>query len=104
MLTKGASIMGDYPKSIDISDNADLLRLAEEIRDGCETIILRRGGERLAAIVPLEPRSRRSEKSPEKSREALRALVGMWPDEYADAFQEANRKSRDASMGRPVNL
>lgn len=96
--------MGDDPKSVDISGNADLLKLAEEIRDGCKAIILRRGDEELAALVPVEkPRTRRHRLS-ETDLEAFFSAAGSWSNEQAEQFLANNRRSRDASMGRPVKL
>lgn len=91
---------------IDISGMPALVELAEGVRDTHEARVLRRGEEPLARLVPLHasrtPRKRR--KRTPADYEAFLAFAGGWADVDVDAFLDANRASRDRSMGAVVDL
>lgn len=73
--------MVDQPKSIDISDVPDVLRLAEEVRRIGEPRILRGDGEDLAMVVPL-PRAKNPpfKKPTAADYESFRRAAGSWAD------------------------
>ncbi len=95
--------MAEQPKSIDISDVLDILRLAEEVRRVGEPRVLRRDGEDLAMVVPL-PRAKTSrfKKPTEADLEAFRSAAGGWADIDTDALIEGIYRAREEGT-RPIN-
>ncbi len=97
--------MAEQPKSIDISDVPDILRLAEEVRRVGEPRVLRRDGEDLAMVVPL-PRAKKSrfKKPTEADLKAFRSAAGGWSDIDTDKLIENIYESRRISTRPPVEL
>jgi hypothetical protein len=54
--------MSSKPRRVEIGDGCDLLRVAEEVRDSREPVLLTRSGEELAVIRPVPRRSKTSPK------------------------------------------
>ena len=70
--------MGRDLKAIDVSDQPELLRLAEEVHTSGEARLLRRASQELAVLLPTTPRPR----SPSRARpltrdDALFRLIGI---------------------------
>ena len=81
---------------IDVTNEPDLRRLAEDVRKTGEPRILRQDGEDVAVVVPL-PRPQeignRRVKTPEDLA-AFRAAAGSWRDFDLDTFLRNNEESR----------
>lgn len=93
-------------KPIDIREFPELRRLAEEVRDAHEPMVLRCGSEAIAKLVPVRRRAdaRTGRKKTEAEYQAFLGSAGAWEDVDVDAFLEANRVSRDRSIRPPVEL
>jgi hypothetical protein len=73
---------------VDVTDEPELRRSAEDVRRTGEPRILRRDGEDLAVVVPLSPaqeRDGRHDKTPEDLA-AFRAAAGSWKDVDLETF------------------
>ncbi len=87
--------MAEQPKSIDMSDAADILRLADEVRRTGESRVLRRNGEDLAMLVPLPPaRTSPLKKPTTQDYEAFRRAAGSWADIDTDRLIEDIHRAR----------
>ena len=88
---------------IDITDDPDLLRFAEEVRRTGLPRLLRRGDEDVAVLSPvgnLGRRGARRRKTYTKADdEAFLSAAGAWNDFGLDAFLTHNEESR--RMSRP---
>ena len=71
--------MPEAYKPIDISNDPELLKLAEEVHSSHTPRILRRNDEELTLLVPVKPKRKRKGKA-EKDLEAFRASAGGWKD------------------------
>lgn len=87
--------MAEQPKSIDITDIPDMLRLAEEVRRVGEPRVLRRDGVDLAMVVPL-PRAMKARltKPTAEDLEAFRQAAGSWADIDTDKLIEDIYRAR----------
>lgn len=95
--------MAEQPKSIDISDVPDILRLAEEVRRAGEPRVLRRDGEDLAMVVPMpRPRKTRLKKPTTADYAAFRSAVGSWADIDTDTLIEDIYRARGEGT-RPID-
>jgi len=95
--------MAKQPKSIDISDVPDILRLAEEVRRAGEPRVLRRDGEDLAMVVPMpRPRKTRLKKPTAADYAAFRSAVGSWADIDTDTLIEDIYRARGEGT-RPID-
>jgi hypothetical protein len=73
--------MPEVYKPIDISNDPELLKLAEEVHTTHEPRILRRDDEDLAVLMPVTPkRARRRRGKTKADYEAFRASAGGWKD------------------------
>jgi hypothetical protein len=89
--------------SIDISDNAELLRIAEEVQTSQSDWVLRRGDEPLAVVKPVR-RRRSSVAKAEADREAFLSSFGSWRELVdVDTFERLTKASR-ASSRPPVQV
>ncbi len=79
-------------KHIDINNMPNLLRLAKEVKDTKEPIILRQDGEDLATLSPIRKRSRRT--ITEEDWEAFLSSFGSWKDVDTEALKRAIDESR----------
>ena len=87
--------MAEQPKSIDISDVPEILRIAEEVRRAGEPRVLQRDGEDLAIVVPLSSGSRPRFKTPTAADlEAFRSGAGGWADLDTDTLIETIYRAR----------
>jgi hypothetical protein len=118
-----ASMASKPLMSVDISDAPDMLRLAEEVNATDEPRLLRRGGDPVAVLVPLDdemvrefyanrgrpttgrgaPRRRRREITAE-DLEAFRAAAGGWADVDTDKLIEDIYATREISVRPTVDL
>ncbi len=95
--------MAEQPKSIDISDVPDILRLAEEVRRAGEPRVLRRDGEDLAMVVPMpRPRRTRLKKPTAADYAAFRSAAGSWADIDTDTLIEDIYRARGGGT-RPID-
>jgi len=92
-------------KHVDISDEPELARLAEEVHQSRQPQILRRAGQDLAIVLPIEESSgqRRRRKTPADVA-AFRDAAGSWATVDTDQLVEDIRESRRRSMRPPVDL
>lgn len=86
-------------EAMDISDRPELVRLAEEVRSSQRGRVLRRDGEDLAMLTPLEAPKKWSRKKGAFTREdPLFALIGIGDSEVEGGFswrkKEALARSR----------
>lgn len=98
--------MAEHIKSIEIGDEPELLRLAEEVHRSHEARVLRRAGEDLALVVPL-PQStitRRSREKSDSDYEAFRSAAGGWSDLDTDQLIRDIYESRRISTRPRVEL
>ncbi|HEX6506494.1 MAG TPA: hypothetical protein VF221_02575 [Chloroflexota bacterium] len=87
--------MAEQPKSIDISDVPEILRIAEEVRLAGEPRVLQRNGEDLAMVVPLSSGKRLRFKKPiAADLEAFRSAAGGWADLDTDTLIETIYRAR----------
>jgi len=95
--------MAEQPKSIDISDVPDILRLAEEVRRAGEPRVLRRDGEDLAMVVPMpRPRRTRLKKPTAADYAAFHRAAGSWADIDTDTLIEDIYRARGEGT-RPID-
>ncbi len=95
--------MAEQPKSIDISDVPDILRLAEEVRRAGEPRVLRRDGEDLAMVVPMpRPTKTRLKKPTAADYAAFRSAAGSWADIDTDTLIEDIYRARGEGT-RPID-
>jgi len=98
--------MAEHPKTIDITDVPDILRLAEEVSRSNQPRILQRAGEDLAVVLPVgsRPKRRRGAKT-EAELAAFRASAGGWKGLVdTDQFIKDVYESRRISTRPPVEL
>jgi hypothetical protein len=92
---------------IDVTNAPDLLRLAEEVRHSGKPRLLRRGGEDLAVLLPVDPASkrptRRAKTYTKADDDAFLAAAGAWTDFDLEGFLTSNEESRRLSRP-PVEL
>ena len=87
--------MAEQPKSIDISDVPEILRIAEEVRRAGEPRLLRRHGEDLAMVVPLSGGvTNRFKKPTAADLAAFRSAAGGWADLDTDTLIEDIYRAR----------
>jgi hypothetical protein len=75
-------------KSTDIDDAPELLRLIDEVRSEDEPRVLKRAGEDVAILMPVQPRRRHTrtwQMTPEKLA-AIQESAGTWADVDIDRF------------------
>ena len=84
--------MAGAVKVVDVSDDPELLRLAEEVHRTHEPRILQRDGEALALLVPVGPTGARHSRKRRTSadEQAFRSAAGSWRD--VDSEWEAGRR------------
>jgi len=92
-------------KHIDVADEPELARLAEEVHRSRQPRILRRADEDLAIVLPIETPStpRRRKKTPADVA-AFREAAGTWATVDTDQLIEDFRESRRRSVRPPVDL
>ena len=98
--------MAEPRKSIDIGDVPEILRLAEEVRRVGEPRILRRDGEELAVVIPLQQsnRRRRGRAKSEADYVAFRRAAGGWADVDTDTLIQNIDEDRRRNTRPPVEL
>ena len=70
--------MSSKPRHVEIEDGRELLRVAEEVRDSREPVLLTRDGEELAIVRPVPRRSKASPKgTPLTENDPLFGLIGI---------------------------
>jgi hypothetical protein len=70
--------MSTAPRPLDVSDQPELLRLAEEVHASGEARLLRRARQELAVLLPAKPRPRSSSRArPLAADDALFRLIGI---------------------------
>jgi hypothetical protein len=88
-------------KSVDISENAELRRIAEEVERTGEPAVLAIGGRRVAIVVRAEVPSQPKRPS-DADYERFLNSYGGWKGLFdAEAFKKASRKSRSISNPAP---
>jgi hypothetical protein len=95
--------MPEAYKPIDISNDPELLKLAEEVHTTREPRILRRDDEDLAVLMPAGPKRRRKGKSA-KDLELCRSAAGGWKDVDTDKLLADIYADRARSNRPPVEL
>lgn len=93
--------MVSKPRPIDVSNNPEVLRLAEEVEATLEPRLLRRGDHALALIVPLSDEGTR--RPTEEDRKAFHSAAGGWADMDTDQLLEDFAESRRLTRS-PVDL
>lgn len=88
--------MNREAKTIDISNEPALLRLAEEVRSSNEPRLLRRDNEDVAIIVPAKRRRARPDKTT-ADEAAFRSAFGAWRDLVDAETLKANLASTRGS-------
>lgn len=94
---------------IDVTNDPELLRLAEEVRHSGRPRLLRRGGEDLAILSPVGRVTRRPTRKAKTCTkaddEAFLASAGSWRGNVdVDRFLADNEESRRRSPRPPVDL
>lgn len=69
--------MANEPTPIDISDQPELVRLAQEVQESRQPRALRHDGENLAILMPATLRRRRSRGGPVTREDPLFGLIGI---------------------------
>lgn len=92
---------------IDVTNDPELLRLAEEVRHSGAPRLLRRGDEDLAVLAPVGGVTRRTTRKAKTytkaDDDAFLASAGAWADFDLEAFLKQNEESRRLSR-LPVAL
>ncbi len=80
--------MPDSRAVIDVTDEPELLRLAEDVRSTGESRVLRRNGEDLAVVIPVAPSMDEGAGRVKTAEDlaAFRAAAGSWKDFDLDHF------------------
>jgi hypothetical protein len=92
-------------REIDLREFPEVARLADEVCESNEPVVLRRGDEEVAQIVPIAHSARRAASAvTEADYEAFLSSAGGWADVDTDAFLAANRESRDKSSRPAIDL
>jgi hypothetical protein len=93
--------------SLDVTEMPELLRLAEDVKKSGEPRLLMRASEKLAVVVPAEPRAgvRPARSKAKTDKEAFLASLGSWnglvdTDRLIADIYESRRHSARA----PVDL
>ena len=96
---------GEELKPIDVSEVADLLSIAKEIRDTGEARIIKNNGEDLAILMPAKP-SRRAKRAPTTADyEAFLSSAGAWKRLVdTEKLKRDIAESRRISSRPPVSL
>lgn len=98
---------------LDISDQPDLLRLAQEVQATRQPRLLQRDGEELAILIPVTHARRPSSLAASRARAAaavarskagIRASAGSWKDLDVEAFKTYVRERRTMPGRPPVRL
>lgn len=95
--------MPETYKPIDISNDSELLKLAEEVHTTHEPRILLRDDEDLAVLMPVTPKRKHKGKT-EKDLEAFRSTAGGWKDVVTGKLIADIYESRRHSFRPPVDL
>ena len=95
--------MPETYKPIDISNDPELLKLAEEVHTTHTPRILRRDDEDLAVLMPVKPKRTRKGKTA-KDLEAFRASAGGWKDVDTDKLIADIYESRRHAFRPPIEL
>ena len=85
---------------IDISNNPDLLQLAEDVRRKDVRVVLGTKDTPLVAIVPLT----NDDEHPTRSFAGLTAAAGSWQDEDTDTMLAEIYENRQRSVRLPIEL
>jgi hypothetical protein len=90
---------------IDITEEPDLARLAEEVHRSRQPLILRRAGEDLAIVLPIDetPPPRKRRKTPADIA-AFHDAAGSWKMVDTDQLVKDIRESRRRSVRPPIDL
>ncbi len=98
--------MAHERETIDISHNADLLRLAEEVRRSNTPRVLRADNRDVAVVMPVAELPKRKGKrvKTDADYQAFLDSAGSWSDVDVDEFKAYIRERRDAGSRPPVEL
>lgn len=103
--------MAHEHETLDISNNPDLLRLAEEVRRRNTSTVLRSGGEDVAVVIPVAERAKvKPRRSPFKTPsqadiDAFLSAAGGWKDLVdTEQLKQDIYESRERSGRPPVEL
>lgn len=98
-------------ETIDISNNPDLLRLAEDVRRRNTSAVLRNGDEEIAVVMPItDAGTRTARRSPFKKKsqadiDAFLASAGGWKDLVdTEQLKREIAESRARSGRPPIEL
>lgn len=93
--------MSNEPRSVDISAETTLLELAREVQRSGRPCRLRAGDEEIATLTPVrngpklaDPDDIWAGYDPEKARQAMHALAGIFTHEQAEQLKADNRAQR----------
>ncbi len=90
------------PKPLDVSDNTDLLRVAQEVQALNEPRLLRGNGEDLAVLMPVPPAKRVSgRKKPFTKADSLWNIVGTGKSGLGDVSENKYKYLAEASSPEP---
>jgi hypothetical protein len=100
--------MASEPLPLDIDDNPELLRLAEEVNATGEPRVLRSHDGELALVTPIAGKQKRRGRNtlPPKTKEqmdAFRSAAGAWKDVDTEAMKAYIYEGRKSSRP-PVDL
>ncbi len=98
--------MAEEVSYVDISQNPDLVCLAEEVRATQKPRVLRRDGEDVALLLPVRPARppRMKLRKRPADYEAFRQAAGSWQDVDTDKLLGNIHESRRRSLSPPVAL
>jgi hypothetical protein len=100
--------MASEPLPMNIDDNPELLRLAEEVKETGESRVLRGHNEDLVLVTPIAGKQKRKGRNtlPPKTKEqveAFRSAAGAWKNVDTDAMKKYIYEGRTSSKP-PVDL
>ena len=93
--------MSNFPISIDISHNEDLLSLAEEVKKSNTPRTLKKNDETVAVLVPAGEAISSGKKRHEADYNAMLATLGSWKDLDTDTMIKNIYRAR-ALGSRPL--
>ncbi len=94
------------PTVIDVAGLPELRRIAEEVHESQEPIVLRSDGEELAVLMPIDASGRRGKRRLSQSDDdAVMSAAGSWQDLIDDVDKlKAELKAARGSNRLPVDL
>jgi antitoxin (DNA-binding transcriptional repressor) of toxin-antitoxin stability system len=94
-------LVAEFIEPIDIDDNPDLTRFADEVNVSRTSRVLRLNGHPVAKIVPVDEEVWQVRKPTADDIAAFRSAAGSWSDIDGDALKEYIYRAREEGTRPP---